>query len=497
MILQKLRILTAIIVPAILIAVTSCQKEEETDTGTDIRLSFSADTVIFDTVFTTIGSTTRILQVYNNNQKKIKISEIRLAGGDNSPFTVNIDGNPSTVVRDVEIEGKDSLFIFIRITVDPSNQNNPFIISDSIIFQINGNLTDVDLVAWGQDANFIVGNNKLEGFRFPYAIVAGENETVVWSNARPYVIYGYAIVDSSGTLNITEGASIHFHKNSGLWIYRGGAIHVEGTFENPVIFQGDRLEATYDELPGQWDRIWINEGGSNTFKHTVIKNGFIGIQAETLKPDGAFPGDLTLENCIIKNMSQWALFTLSYQVTAGNCLFANCGENVVYLTTGGMYDFRHCTFANYWNHSIRQSPLFVLTNYIIVQDANGYPVTLLGNLHKAFFGNCLIYGNLEDEFLLSGDGSVAFNYAFDHSGIRSYTDYSSDPYFTACTFNEDPMFSDSYKHDFTLDTLSPVIDKGSMEVISSSVIPLQLDLLNNDRTNDSGPDLGAYEFKPE
>lgn len=497
MIFRKIKTYFAVSISIILIAFSSCKKEDDFITDPAAKLSFSNDTIIFDTIFSTIGSTTRILQVYNNNTGKIRISEIRLAGGTASPFRINIDGSPATVIKDLEIESNDSLFIFIRVTIDPSNQDNPFIISDSLLFSSNGNLDDIDLVAWGQDANFIVGNKKLEGFRFPYALIAGENQTVAWDSARPYVVYGYGIVDSSGILNISEGTSIHFHKNSGLWIYRGGAIHVDGTFEAPVVFQGDRNEPGYYELPGQWDRIWINEGSVNTFKYAVIKNGFIGIQAETLNPNGSTPGQLKLENCIVKNMSQWALFTLSYQVTAGNCLFANCGENVVYITTGGNYDFRHCTFANYWTHGIRQSPLFVLSNYIIVQDVNGYPLTLLGNLEKAYFGNCIIFGNLQEEFLLAGDESVIFNYAFDHSAIKTTTDYATDPWFSSCLFNEDPLFTDSYNNEYKIDTLSPVIDMGSMDVINSSAVPLQFDLLNNDRTNDPGPDPGAYEFIPE
>ncbi len=133
------------------------------------------------------------------------------------------------------------------------------IISDSIVFETNGNIQDVDLAAWGQDAHFFVGNKKIEGLSYPYIIVANEGETVTWEDDKPYVIYGWAVVDSTGILNIGPGCNIHFHQNSGLWVYRGGSIHVNGELDSVVTFQGDRLEMEYRDLPGQWDRIWINE----------------------------------------------------------------------------------------------------------------------------------------------------------------------------------------------------------------------------------------------
>lgn len=485
-----------LIAVVMLFLILSCRKEDEIDTSPSLTLSFSTDTVMFDTVFTTIGSTTRILKVYNDHSNKVNISSIALAGNEGSPYRMNVDGQPVTRITGVEIDGGDSLFIFVRVTVDPANQNSPLIVSDSIIFNTNGNMQDVDLVAWGQDAYYHIGDQYLEGFRFPYTIIVKENEEITWINDKPHVIYGYAVVDSTGVLNVTEGARIHFHKNSGMWIYKGGTINSTGTFDMPVIFQGDRLEESYDNLPGQWDRIWINEGGANYFKNTIIKNSFIGIQAEILDPQSNQTAHLVLENCEIRNTTQWGLFTISYQVTAGNTVFANSGENVVFLSTGGSHDFRHCTFANYWNHSIRQSPLFVLSNYIVVQDAAGNQITYLGDLVQAFFGNCIIYGNLDEEFQLAEDESVEFNFTFDHSLIKTQSEVFS-PAFIECIISEDPLFRDSYDHNFMLDTLSPAIDRGSMQVINEAPLDLMYDLGNNPRTNDEGPDLGAYEYRPE
>jgi hypothetical protein len=474
---------------------TSCRKDDDFGTSPSLLLSFSNDTIIFDTVFTTIGSTTRYLKVYNRNDKRVNISQIRLAGGQGSSFQINIDGTPAVSLTDIELDKGDSLYIFVKVTIDPGNQNSPLIVKDSIIFETNGNIQDVDLVAWGQDAHFFVGTEIIQGLSYPYVIVAGENETVEWTSEKPYVIYGWAVVDSAGILEIGPGCNIHFHQNSGLWVYRGGTLRVKGEIDNVVTFQGDRLEMQYKELPGQWDRIWINEGSTdNVFDYAVIKNGFIGLQAEILMED--MGNKLILQNTVIKNMSRWGLFTVGYRVTASNSVFANCAENTAFLSVGGVYDFRHCTFANYWNKSVRLDPSFTLSNHLIVPDAGGNPVTLIGNM-EAYFGNCIIYGSLSEEFIAAKVDGADLNYLFDHCILKTQYDISDPEHFLNSWKNTDPKFRHANLNDYRLDTLSPAIDIGSLDVITSSVTDLTYDLDGNPRNIDAGPDLGAFEFVPD
>ena len=478
----------------ILLFSQGCIKDEEPSSNPSYKLSFSTDTLLFDTVFTTVGSTTRYLKVYNPNDKKVNISRIWLAGGTSSQFRINIDGYPSTSVTDLELDSGDSMYVFVKVTVDPTASDAPLIVTDSVLFDINGNLQDVDLAAWGQDAHFFVGNKTIPGLSYPYTILAAEGETVVWEDDKPYVIYGWGVVDSTGQLQIGPGVDIHFHQNSGLWIYRGGSIRVNGEKDSLVTFQGDRLEYDYRDLPGQWDRIWINEGSvNNEFNYAVIKNGFIGLQAEITNED--MGNTLVLNNTIVQNMSRWGLFTIAYRVSAYNTVFANCAENTVFITTGGTYDFRHCTFANYWTSSVRLDPSFALSNNLIIPQADGSSITLLGDLN-AYFGNCIVYGSLDEEMIFSNDESVAFNYQFDHCDLKTEMDLTDQNLYVNCLQNEDPFFVDPPVNNFRIDTLSPVSDIGSLEVINSSPVDVSLDLDGNPRTTDEGPDLGAYEFTP-
>lgn len=474
---------------------SSCKKSDDLETGGDIQLNFSADSLVFDTVFTTVGTATRTFMVYNPHDKRVKISSIRLAGGSASPFQINVDGNPSTFVENVEVDAKDSLYVFVRARIDPNNQNSPLVVSDEVIFETNGNVQDVDLVAWGQDAHYILADQQIGSIK--YKIVAAENENITWTNDKPYVVYGWAVVDSTAQLNIDPGVNIHFHKGSGLWIYKDGCIKVNGTAEAPVTFQGDRLESYYDNLSGQWDRIWVNEGSrDNEFNWAVIKNGTIGIQAQTL--DQGLGNKMALRNCRIENMDGFGLFSRFYQIEAGNTLVANCGVHAVYLSTGGHYDFRHCTIGNYWNGSIRQSPSLRLSNYYVEQTAQGNQV-YLGDLQTAYFGNCIVYGNNQEELLMDAhpENAAQFEYHFESSLLRTELPLTDD-HFEACIGNEDPLFKDAYQHHLELDTIiSPAVNQGRIEVVNGAPMDLSLDLLQHNRREDGAPDMGAFEYYKE
>ncbi len=243
----------------------SCEKED-LNTSTTAKLEFSEDTILFDTIFTTIGSSTKRFTVKNPYNKSIEINSIYLAGGVSSPYRLNIDGHAGDRLENVELKEKDSLYIFVEITVDPNNSNLPMVVKDSIIFSFNNTQQDIDLIAWGQDVNLINGE------------VIG---TETWINNKPYLIYNSMLVDTNSVLTIEPGVILYFHKDSRLYV--AGTIVSNGTYESPILFQGDRLENDYEDIPGQWDGIWLMAGSKdNIFNFTEIKNAIIGIQVDTL-----------------------------------------------------------------------------------------------------------------------------------------------------------------------------------------------------------------------
>lgn len=477
-----LRIFVSVLV-LVSLFVASCKKDDNFDTDPGLSLNFSSDSVLFDTVFTTLGSATRVLMVYNPSKKPVLISAIGLEQGANSQFRINVDGISSAYVKDIEIEGKDSMFIFLKVRVDPTNQNSPLVISDELFFETNGNRQIINLLAWGQDAHYIVADHFVSGLP-PYRIVAGTHQQVTWSNDKPYVVYGYAVVDSLGKLTIDKGARIHFHENSGLWVYRFGSVQVNGTLEEPVTFQGDRLEPQYKDIPGQWDRIWLNEGSvDNVFNYAIIRNAFIGIQAEILDSDQMLDNQLLLSNTLIHNMTGWGLLARNYDITAWNCEFTECGLDAVYLSRGGSYDFRHCTLGNYWSGSVRKTPALLVSNFYR-DDYN--QITYVNDLKKAFFGNCIVYGNLEEEFVPDAASGALFNYRVENCLLK--TKIYSDS-LVGCIRNQDPLFKDLEKHEYFLQEASPARGIGSVDIAT----PVPADYFGNPRL--PLPDLGAYQYK--
>jgi hypothetical protein len=450
-----------------------CRKDP-LDSDSDAQLLFSRDTVVFDTVFTTVGSATRQFKVYNTSSKSVLISSIRLAGGSASVFHMNVDGSPVVSTGDLVLRGGDSMYIFVDVTIDPNNSNNPLMVEDSILFETNGNRQKVVLNAVGQDAYF------------HYYSVLNCNE--VWTNDKPHVIWGYAIVPSCCTLTINAGARVHLHNNSVLAVDSCASLRVLGAYMNPVKFQGDRLEPEYAEEPGQYYGIWLSGGSrNNVIDWAEIKNGSIGVRVDTLG-NSANP-TLRITNTKIRNMTYGGIVTLAGSWIEGdNLAVTNCGQYCVGILYGGKCTFRHCTFGNYWNIDTRATPAVVLNNWYKIDDfTNEYR-----DITQAEFYNCIIYGDLDNELGIDSANTAAhqFNFLVSHCLVKTNENVSNTAYYVSNVYNQDPAFHDVPLYDLSIDATSAAINIGDNVV--GALIPL--DLSNYLRTTDGTPDAGAYEF---
>ena len=479
------KVLTAIIIAIIVTSILSCRKQMHFSSDPARDITLSTDTISFDTVFTCVGSSTRTMMIYNNTGENLKINSIQLAGGSYSPYSVNIDGKAGHCFNDKEIYANDSLFVFVKVTIDPTDQNNPFFVEDKLVFNTNGNENVVSLNAYGQNAHYIIGDKPIYGTR--YSIVADSLENIHWTAERPYVIYGAAIINSYGTLTIEEGAQIHFHNGSGLWAWSEGQLIVNGTSENPVVFQGDRLESYYNDEPGQWDRIWLmeaREGFGHSINHAIIKNGFIGIQAQRFIKDNMAP--LFINNTRIENHTGIGIYANCYHFGASNTVIANCGNYGLALTGGGQYLVNHCSIANYWTNSTRKTPTLFLSNlYNNPQDGITYvcPFSLDMN-------NSIVCGNLENEFDTEFyPESIDTTYHFANCLMTTKRANNDTTLFRSCIFNKEPKFIDYAKFNLHLDSLSPAIGIGD-PAFSTGLLQYDIDGVFRGDT----PDAGAYQF---
>src|SRR4051812_19074125 len=215
---------TITIISLLILAEVSCKKTSFISSP-NASLSFSTDTLHFDTVFTTTGSVTQSFKIFNLNDQKLRLSEVRLMGGASSPFKLNVDGSPGTSFSNIEILPNDSLYAFVSVTINPNAANLPFIIRDSILVSYNGNSEFLQLEAFGQNAHFLKGRRV--------------TTDSTWINDLPYVILDNITVDSNVTLTIQKGCRIYHHANAPFLV--NGSLHINGDSTDRVVFNGDRL----------------------------------------------------------------------------------------------------------------------------------------------------------------------------------------------------------------------------------------------------------------
>lgn len=510
------RSLYYIITAAILLLWSSCRKDFDFEPSTG-NLQFSKDTVYLDTVFTNIGSSTYNLKVYNRSNKDIVIPSVRLGQGEASNYRLNVDGMAGKVFEDIELLAKDSMFIFIETTFDIQDvvtADNQFLYTDAIEFDSGSNLQKVELVTLVKDAVFIYPNRDADGVIETLTFdvdgdgmddetnVQGrflEDDELTFTNEKPYVIYGYAAVGATKTLTVEAGARVHFHANSGLIVTNNGSLKVNGALstdqdllENEVIFEGDRLEPLYEDIPGQWGTIWLFNGSvENEINFATIKNATIGVLVEGNQD--AVVDKLTITNSKLYNHSNFGILGRATSITAENVVFNKSGQSSFAGTYGGKYNFTHCTIANYWSNSSRQFPSLLLNNFVVDEDETVFT----NDLVEANFNNCIIYGNDNPEVILEEENGSAFNFKFTNCLIRfqntnnaftgpNYNFNDADLY-DNCIFNQDPDFLDPTTNMLIIGNDSAANGEGS------TMIPtiFTTDILNVTRT--SPPDIGAYQ----
>jgi hypothetical protein len=428
------------------------------------HLSFSKDTVVFDTVFTTIGSTTQQFKIYNTDKKAIHIDEIELMGGTSSKFYINVDGLKGTKLTDINIEGEDSLFVFVEVTLDPNGANLPLIIEDSIRFRTNGVDQFVKLAVWGQDAYFHYKDLN-EG---------------TWPNDKPHVIYGYAAIDSAKTLNIPAGTHIHMHKNAILYVYKS-TLNIQGTLGNEVMIEGDRLEQDYKDVAGQFYGIYFQQARPCTIDYAIIKNGTAGVHLYSEDPTNT-GYTLTMTNTIIKNQARYGVFIYAgAKVKAENCIVAKNGTHALFVLQGGDFNFNHCDLLGYGSST---NPAVGISNYY-----NDYTAgqTNVSSIEEGKLYNCVVTGNLATEFAMDTIqmSGVVLQFDFKNTVLRSEEIYTDSFYDASIIWNGQAAFTDPSNFDFTFGASSDLQGNG----VSSSVVT---DILGNPRNNP--PDIGAIEM---
>jgi len=454
----------------LVLSFAACKKDSFI-TSKDAVISLSADTLRFDTVFTTTGSITQLFKISNNNNQKLKINSVALKGGPNYPFKINVDGTTGPAVKDIVLDAHDSLFVFVTVTVNPTVAAQPFILRDSISIESNGNNNFVQLEAWGQNAHFL-RNQKITG-------------NITWTNDLPYVIIGGLQVDTTASLTIQKGCKIYLHADAPLLVDGSLQVNGEKYDSTRVYFRGDRMDYPYNEYPAAWPGIYFrNTSKNNVLQFAVIQNAYQGLVAQA--PSLNANPKLTLNECIIDNIYDAGVYGIGTSINARNCLISNCGKNLQ-LIYGGSYQFVHCTVPTIANNYIaHKDPVLFVSNYVLIGGS------LYTDNLSATFTNCIFWaenGTSDNEVVTSKQGSSTFAVNFNNCLWKVKDNPANVATAVNIINNQNPVF-DSINttkriFSFRLKGSSPAVNKG----VDAGIV---VDLDGNARPVGL-PDLGAYE----
>lgn len=449
-----------------------CHKEQFSKNG---ALSFSTDTLTFDTVFTTLGSTTKYFLIRNNQSKSLNISDLKLMQLSGTQFRINVDGLNGTEFKNVDVPAHDSLYVFVEVTIQPNSANNPFIIFDQVQFITNGVTQKVVLEAMGQNAHY----------HFSDSIIAN----TTWPNDKPHIIVnkngGLPVLEikQGATLTLLPGTQIYMAPNAVITVDGGLVSAPGGTWSDSVKFQYIRTD--YPNQPGQWLGITYSRAANINLNHVIVDQSTFGISDEyvldilanslittsDIRNYASNPTPtVTLDKVIIRNASSSAMTAIRTNLNATNSLFSSASGQLVILGMGGTYNISNCTIANgysqYVNH---QSPALTIIDQIRYIDNQ----TWIGPFATtATINNTIVAGNLSNGnelgfgFGQQASDAVTFNNCFltsPRDSVSAYAvnnnniDTSGDP----MSVLRPALFKSPYNNNYMPDSNTIVLGKGT------------------------------------
>lgn len=476
----------------IVIFTSSCRKFNFIDDA-NASIEVSRDSILFDTVFTTMGSATRSFKIYNPYEEFLRLDKVELERVAGNQFQMNVDGQSGTVFENIEIAPGDSVYVFVNVTINPDLpiSESPFIIQDHVKITNGTSVQRILVEAWGQNANYFPGKSNRKNI----ALLTCNMGTLSWDDPKPYVIHGVLLVDSC-TIHIPAGQRVYifggianfggsFYGDGQIQFFQNGKLIADGSPDNRIIIEGTRLEPEYRDDWGQWERIQFSPGSTgNSIRYTDIRDGNIGLFVDSL-------ASLRLEGVKVYNNSTHNLLARHGEVIAENCIFHTSGDVNVSLNFGGNYDFKYCTLVN---HKVGRQSL-TANNFLCIAD---FCNEWLDNPLTLNFTNSIITGSSAEPIQLqdlSETPTTSLDVNLDHTLYKLSNSQSENNFahiFQDCNncYPSEPndtifLYPDSL--DFRLDTMSIARDRGRLiPSISTDILGQSRDMLT--------PDLGCYEF---
>lgn len=448
----------------------ACRKDEISFDQPTQKLSISADTVVLDTVYNQMRSSTHLVKIFNNENKDIKIPKIYLGQGENSQYKINVDGKAGHYFTNIPLRSKDSLFVFIEIA---PNIKSPEIVAEDHVYIESGIAQQkITLLSVIQDAEFFISPKDN-----PKII----NNDTNWDKSKVKIILGELQLAEGKTLNIHPDTKVYFMQNSGLKINKNATLNISGDLGKEVILRGHRNEPRYDTIPKNWNGIVLEEGSKLNINYAKIFGGTTGLYLNQ--------ATAKVKNTILHTFQDYGIFAINTKIDAENLVINNTGISNIGIVKGGIYNILHSTLANFWSIFTYQKPTVISAqNEWITSNGKREYSDLTLNLK-----NSIAYTKYDDAIKLTPSLQSLFSYTFEnslikHSANSSYA-WENNSSIINSIKNLNPLFVNTFisKMNLSLKENSPAKEKGNPS--TAQQVPFDIRKVNRTST----PNIGAYQ----
>lgn len=418
------------------VVLTACTDNDSFTTSTGNRLTFSEDTIRFDTLFSTVPSATQTFWVRNQSGDGIRIQTARLERSNQSGYRVNVDGTYlDPVGSDFEVRKGDSILVFVEITTRENHSDAPLLVEDNLIFTLESGVEQrVNLRTYSWDAQKV-------------SDLVIRRDTTIESRV-PILLYGQGIRVEEGATLTLRNTEFYFHDGAGIEAL--GNVMAEG-----CLFRGDRLDRMftylpYDRISGQWKGISLSSTeGHNQFVDCEIRNAVDAIVCDSTT--------LYMYNTVVHNSSGEGLSARHSTIVVDYCQFSNTFGDCLGLF-GCEASIQHSTLAQFYPFSANRG-------YALRFENTTLPMTLVCQ-------QTLVTGYADDVVQgAAADTAVVFDYRFADCLLRT-PKVEDDSVRFARIIWETPKDSvqgkqhfrtvdeENLYYDFALDSISPAFQNG-------------------------------------
>lgn len=416
--------------------------------------------ISLDTVLGNTASSVYRFNFRNPGAKTIVYSRIYLQKEEQSPFSINVDGQGGPDIQNVRVLGKDSLYLFVCSKKNSTVHRD--YIRDTLVLVGEGEVRKIPIRAYMEQVTPIKD-------RWIWTA-----QTSFTENSSYLLEKGFE-VPAGEVVTLPAGVHFYFVQNDSTCVIRG-TLRAGGTVEAPIVFSSNRTDRYYHKKAGQWAGLtFTGESGMHTLQHVHIRNANTACTLEGC--------DWTAENCIL-SYSTRAILSKAARMILSNCLLYGHWMKTMEMYAGSLR-MTHC--ALYANEN-RGGVLMQISSSL---DSAG---TTYDKITRLRVCNSILYGNLDNEILLYTTQDSLLKAQFQNNLLRiseqnrnRYAGYWPEtnnwPY--------DPAFSNPDQEDFTLKTLSPARNKSLSSTEAGYTDPaFDADILGHVRLHPS--DLGPY-----